>query len=65
MIYSVRGISCAEGMFIGYSLSTHRKSAAVFMGAMEEDGDAPTSVPEAEKVSDIFAAVMVVGMDVR
>jgi hypothetical protein len=34
-----RGVSCAEEMFIGYSLSTHR--------GMEEDGDAPMGIREA------------------
>jgi hypothetical protein len=60
-----RGISCAAEMFIGYSLSTHRKKCCDCLRAMEEDGDAPMGIREAQKVRDIFVSIIAAGMDVR
>jgi hypothetical protein len=42
-----RGVSCAEEMFIGYSLSTQRQKCCDFHRGMEEDGDAPMGIREA------------------
>jgi hypothetical protein len=42
-----RGVSCAEEMFIGYSLGTQRQKCCDFHRGMEEDGDAPMGIREA------------------